>query len=62
MISSRSGAKSYTCVDDGVRERIRLELLAGDTQMWVKAMKGLAVSKEEAFALAEEIWERWGEG
>jgi GntR family transcriptional regulator len=62
VISSRSGAKSYTCVDDGVRERIRLELLAGDTQMWVKAMKGLAVSKEEAFALAEEIWERWGEG
>jgi len=57
IIFSRSGAKSYTCVDGQTVERIRMELLAGDTRVWVKAMKRLGVSREEAYALAEKIWE-----
>lgn len=57
VIISRSGAKSYTSVDAGTVERIRRELLAEDTRAWVTAMRRLGVSREEAFALAEENWE-----
>ena len=57
IIVSRSGAKSYTNVNAQTVERIRRELLAGDTQGWVRAMKGLGVSAGEAFALAEKLWE-----
>ena len=57
IIVSRSGTKSYTNVNAETVERIRRELLAKDTQMWVKAMKGLGVSAKEAFALAEKLWE-----
>ncbi len=57
VIVSRSGAKSYTCVDEGTVERIRRELLAGDTGVWVKAMKQLGVSREEAFSMAGKLWE-----
>lgn len=57
VIVSRSGAKSYTCVDDSMVERVRRELLLEETVGWVKAMKGLGVSREEACALAERVWE-----
>ena len=57
VITSRSGAKSYTCVERQTVERIRRELLVSDTETWVKAMKQLGVSMEEACALAENIWE-----
>lgn len=57
IMVSRSGAKSYTCVDERTVERIRRELLAGDTGVWVKAMKQLGASKEEAFSMAEKLWE-----
>lgn len=56
VIVSRSGAKSYTCVEEATVERIRRELLLEETAGWVKAMKGLGVSLEEACALAERIW------
>ena len=57
IIVSRSGAKSYTCVEGRTVEGIRRELLSGETHFWVKAMKQLKVSREEAFALAADIWE-----
>lgn len=57
VIVSRSGAKSYTNVDAGTVGRIRRELLAGDTKVWVEAMRRLGVSREEAFRLAAEAWE-----
>lgn len=57
VMVSRSGAKSYTCLDGAAVERIRGELLAEDTGAWVKAMKLLGISRKEAFVLAEEIWE-----
>lgn len=58
IIVSRSGAKSYTCVDGETVERIRRELLAEDTKAWVRAMKRLGITGEEAFGLAREIWEK----
>ena len=57
ILTSRSGAKSYLCIDEKTVERIRRELLIGDTKEWVKAMKQLNKSKEEAFLLAEKIWQ-----
>ena len=57
IIQSRSGAKSYTNVDESTIERIRREQLRSETMGWVKAMKQMGVSREEACALAEEFWE-----
>ena len=56
IIQSRSGAKSYTNVDQDTIERIRREQLRSETSAWVKAMKQMGVSWEEAEALAEELW------
>ena len=60
VITSRSGAKSYTCVDEQTVDRIRRELLCSDTKLWVRAMKHLGVSKEEAYAMAEQVWNGLG--
>ena len=57
IIVSRAGAKSYTCVDEGTIERIRREQLLSETAEWVKAMRQMGVSKDEAYALAEELWQ-----
>lgn len=57
IIVSRSGAKSYTCVDGQMIERIRRELLLKDTGAWVRTMKQMGISKEEACELAGELWE-----
>lgn len=56
VISSRSGAKSYTCVDKETVERIRRELLESDTGSWIRAMKQLGMAKEDALQLAEVLW------
>lgn len=56
VINSRSGAKSYTCVDDETVAGIRQELLENDTAGWVRAMKQLGMGKTEAIRLAERIW------
>lgn len=58
IIVSRSGAKSYTCVGEETMERIRQEQLQEETLGWVKAMKQLGVSREEAWALAEGLWRK----
>ena len=57
VILSRSGARSYTNVNRQTVERIRREQLWSETAEWVKAMKQMGVSREEAYALAEDIWE-----
>ena len=57
IIQSRSGAKSYTCATGEIVTKIRRELLASDTRLWVDAMKRLGVTQEAAFSLAEHIWE-----
>lgn len=66
VVVSRSGAKSYTSVNRETVLRIRREMLLEDTCAWVKAMKRTGLSRQEAFRLAEEIWdgkaERSGDG
>ncbi len=57
IIVSRSGAKSYTRVDESPVRRIRRELMANSTIQWVKTMKQLGVGREEAAVLFEKIWE-----
>ena len=57
IIVSRSGAKSYTRVDESTVRRIRRELMANSTLQWVKTMKQLGVGREEAAVLFEKIWE-----
>lgn len=57
VITSRSGAKSYTKVDGGTVERIRQELLESDTGGWIQAMKQLGMGKAEALELAESLWQ-----
>ena len=56
VINSRSGAKSYTCVNEETVERIRQELIESDTSGWVRAMKQLGMRKTEALDLVERIW------
>ena len=55
IIVSRSGAKSFTCVEESTVERIRWELTVNSTLQWVKTMKQLGVDREEASALFERI-------
>ena len=57
IILSRAGAKSYTQVDRASVARIRRELMENDTAAWVKAMKQLGVSREEAAGLMAQMWE-----
>lgn len=57
IIVSRAGAKSYTCVAESDVARIRRELLESDTAIWIKAMKQLGVSREEAAELMACMWE-----
>lgn len=57
IIVSRSGAKSFTCVEASTIERIRWELTVNSTLQWVKSMKKLGVGREEAAALFERMWE-----
>ena len=57
VISSRSGAKSYTCVNDMTVQQIRRELMESDTGSWIRAMKQLGMGKSEALELAERLWE-----
>lgn len=57
IIVSRSGAKSFTCVEESTVERIRWELMTNSTIQWVKNMKQLGVGREEAAELFERIWE-----
>ena len=56
IIVSRSGAKSFTSVDDDAIARIRRELLVSDTTVWVKSMKLLGVNRDDAFELVRQIW------
>lgn len=57
IIVSRSGAKSFTCVEESTVEQIRRELMVNSTLQWVKSMKKLGVGREEAAALFERMWE-----
>lgn len=57
IIESRSGAKSYVTVHDAQVAEIRAQLLEGDTQALIAAMKQMGISKEEALRLVEKVWD-----
>ena len=57
IISSSPGAKSCVTVDARVTAAIRADLLNTHAQAAVTAMKQMGVSKEEAIAALERLWE-----
>lgn len=57
IIISKAGAKSYVTVNDEMVKRIREELIGKKTAEWVSAMKQMKVSKEEALAVLQRLWE-----
>ena len=58
ILCSHSGVKSYIDLNLEKQERIYQELLESDTLVWIKAMKRMGVTKQEAVQLLERVWER----
>lgn len=58
IICSHSGAKSYVEIDDKKAADIKQELLKSDTLVWIKVMKQMGITKQEAMELAEQMWEK----
>lgn len=58
ILCSHSGAKSYMDLNQEKIDRIYQELLENDTLVWVKAMKQMGVTKQEAMKLLESVWEK----
>ena len=58
LISSHSGAKSLMQLDDVKVSRVRNELLETEVGALVGALRQSGVSKAEAVALFERLWER----
>ncbi len=58
ILCSHSGVKSYIDLNAEKRERIYQELLESDTLVWIKAMKRMGVTKQEAARLFERVWEK----
>lgn len=57
IMVSKTGAKSFVTINEADIQRIRMELLFKETKLWVNAMKEMKVSKDEAEALLNNIWE-----
>ena len=57
LISSHAGAKSCIVLDEARIERVRGELLLGQTRAAVRALRAMGVSLDEAAALLRQCWE-----
>lgn len=57
LIASHSGAKSYMVLTPETIEKVRKDLLEGDTRNIVAAMKQMGLSKAEALRLLEQYWD-----
>ncbi len=57
IILSRTGAKSIVTINEEKISEIRRNLLHRETLLWLRAMRQMNVSKEEAESLVREIWE-----
>lgn len=57
IVESHSGAKSYAVLNAAKVESIRRQMLESDALVIVNAMKKMGVSKDEALALVERLWE-----
>ena len=57
IMVSKTGAKSFVTISEADIQRIRMELLCKETMLWIDAMKEMKVSKDEAEALLNNMWE-----
>ncbi len=57
LIQSHSGAKSCVVLAPGKPEQLRAELMEGDARSIITAMKQMGLTKEEAHALFDRLWE-----
>jgi len=57
IIYSRAGAKSCVEADEAMIAAIREELVFQDTEAWVKGMKQMGVSRQEAVRIALQMWD-----
>lgn len=57
IMVSKTGAKSFVTISEADIQRIRIELLCKETMLWIDAMKEMKVSKDEAEALLNNMWE-----
>lgn len=58
VIQSHAGAKSLTVVNPRQVLRLRQELLISDTRKAIRSMKQIGVSKAEALALMDTLWDK----
>ncbi|MBE5868853.1 MAG: GntR family transcriptional regulator [Lachnospiraceae bacterium] len=57
LISSHSGAKSCIELDEAKARKVRRQLLEGDTGDWIRSMKQMGVSRQEAIGMMEQMWD-----
>ena len=57
LLQSRMGAKSFIAVTEAEAEAIRVQLLEEDALALVQAIRRMGVSREEAGALLERLWD-----
>ena len=57
LIQSHSGARSIVTADETVRARVREDLLRTDTLAIIAAMKQAGMTREEALARMDALWE-----
>lgn len=57
LIQSHTGAKSCVVADEAARAKVRAQLLRGDAQAMIAAMKQMGVTREEALDLLQTLWE-----
>ena len=57
LMESRSGAKSYMCLDEKIVGEVRRQLLENDATAIINSLKQMGLNKQEALALIENYWE-----
>lgn len=57
IIASHTGAKSYVVADEAHAAQIRAQLLESDSRSVIGALKQMGLSKEEALALIDKLWD-----
>ena len=57
LMESRSGAKSYMCLNEKIVGEVRRQLLENDATAIINSLKQMGLNKQEALALIENYWE-----
>lgn len=60
LVESHTGARSRVVADEAAQARVRAQLLRSDAQTMIAAMKQMGVTKAEALALLDALWEEGG--